>query len=76
MIGNTVNVHRLSVIRLAARLIDALVGMRPEEVALGLEQVRGETVVAVAVEVGQGRGHGRDRDPVGHGGRVVRHRVV
>ena len=39
---------------LAARLVDALVGVGAEVVALGLEQVRGQAAAAVAVEVGQG----------------------
>jgi hypothetical protein len=34
---------------LAPRLIDALVGVRAEEVPLGLQQVRGQTGGAVSV---------------------------
>jgi len=33
----------------ASRLVDALVGVRAEVIALGLEQVGGETIGAVAV---------------------------
>jgi len=40
----------------ASWLVDALVGVCAEVVALGLEQVGGETLGTVAVKEGQGRG--------------------
>ena len=44
---------------LAARLVDALVGVRAEEVALRLQQIRGQPRGAVAVVEGQRGGEGR-----------------
>ena len=43
-----------------ARLVDALVGVSAEVIALGLQQVRRQAVAAVAVVVGQRRGERRD----------------
>ena len=45
-----------------ARLVDAVVGVGAEVVALGLQQVGRQPVAAVAVVVGQGRGEGRRGD--------------
>lgn len=50
-----------------AFLIGTLVGMRPEVVALGLDQVSRQHFCAVAVVVGNGRREGRNRDTVLHG---------
>ena len=49
---------------LAARLVDALVGVGAEVVALGLQQVRGQPSRAVAVEEGE-RGRERRRRDAG-----------
>ena len=54
---------------LAARPVDALVGVGAKVVALGLEQVGRQPRVAIAVVVGQGAAKGRHRDAVGHRGR-------
>ena len=53
---------------LPARLVDALVGMGAEIVALGLEQVRREPRGAVAVVEGERRGEGRHGDAAAHRG--------
>ena len=45
-----------------AGLVGPLVGVRAEQVALGLDQVRREPLAAVAVVVGQGGREGRDGD--------------
>ena len=47
---------------LAARLVDTLVGVSPEIVALGLEQVGGEPVAAITVVIGKRGAHGRQGD--------------
>ena len=44
---------------LAARLVDALVGVRAEVVALRLQQIGGQPCGAVAVKEGQSGGEGR-----------------
>ena len=46
---------------LAAGLVDAFVGVRAEEVALGLKKVGGKAGRAVAVVVGEGGAEGRRR---------------
>mmetsp|Transcript_6976 Transcript_6976/g.13757 ORF Transcript_6976/g.13757 Transcript_6976/m.13757 type:complete len:138 (+) Transcript_6976:1987-2400(+) len=46
-------------------LVDAFVGVSPEEVALGLDQVCRQTGTAVLVVVGKGSRGGRDGDSVG-----------
>ena len=51
---------------LAARRVDALVGVRAEVIALGLEEVGGEPRRAVAVEVGQRAAEGGHGDAVPH----------
>lgn len=53
---------------LPARLVNALVGVGPEVVALGLHQVGGKGAAAVAVEVGQGAAEGRGPEAVQRGG--------
>jgi hypothetical protein len=50
---------------LAARLVEALVGMGAEVVALGLQQVGRQARAAVAVEVGQGRAEAGIGMPIG-----------
>ena len=54
--------------KLAAGLVDPLVGVSPEVVALGLEQIGGKTFAAVAVEVGQSAAEGGYRYTVSDGG--------
>ena len=54
----------LRVEELAFRLVQALVGVGTEEVALGLEEVGGEAFGAVAVVVAEGGGERRNRDAV------------
>src|SRR5438132_12960133 len=50
-----------------ARFVDTLVSVRAEEIALGLQQVRGQTRRAIAVEVGERRGKRWDRDTIFNG---------
>src|SRR5271157_3825888 len=45
-----------------ARFINSLVGMGAEIIALCLEQVRGQALLAIAIEVGQGRTERRNGD--------------
>src|SRR2546423_11458981 len=54
----------VSVNRALLRLVNAFVGMRAEEVALGLRQVLREIRRAVAVKVGEARRHGERRNAV------------
>src|SRR5213593_3075125 len=54
--------------KLAARLVDALVSVRAEVIALSLQQVGGQTFAAVAVEKSQRRAERRHRDPFPGGG--------
>ena len=49
---------------LAFRLVRALIGMRTEEVALGLQQIRRQTCRAVAVVVAEAGAERRNRDAV------------
>src|SRR5207248_8613261 len=51
-----------------SRLVDALIGMRAEEVALRLQQIRRQTRGTIAVEVGQGSAEGRRGHAVINGG--------
>ena len=46
---------------LAARLVDTLVGVRSEVIALRLQQIRGQPLCAIAIEKCQRRGEGRRR---------------
>lgn len=54
----------LGVEELAFGLVQALIGVSTEEVALGLQQVGRQTLGAVAVVVAQGGGEGRSGDAV------------
>jgi D-serine deaminase-like pyridoxal phosphate-dependent protein len=65
----TVNVWPLGVEPLAGGLVDALVRVGTEEVALGLQQVGRQAGAAQAVVVRQRRAEGRHRDAVSHGQR-------
>src|ERR1035441_2640002 len=49
----------VSVEELAARLIDAFISMRAEEIALGLQEVSGQARGAISVEERQRGGEGR-----------------
>jgi len=51
-----------------SRLVDALVGMRAEEIALRLQQIRRQTRGTIAVEVRQGSAEGRRGHAVINGG--------
>src|SRR5438552_14253951 len=51
-----------------SRLVDALIGMRAEEVALRLQQIRRQTRGTIAVEVRQGSAEGRRGHAVINGG--------
>ncbi len=47
---------------LATGSVDTLVGVSAKVVALGLDQIGGDTGAAVAIEIGQGSAHGRCGD--------------
>ena len=48
--------------KLTARLINAFVCMRAKIVALGLEQVSGQTLISVLIEKGESGAEGGNRD--------------
>jgi hypothetical protein len=54
--------------RLSGRgVVQALVGMRAEVIALSLEEVRGQTLAAVGIVKGQRRAEGGDRNALFRG---------
>src|SRR5690554_1380088 len=66
--GSSTSSGPVGVEELAARFVDALIGMGTKVVALGLQQVGGQAFTAVAIEIVEGGGNGGSGDAVHYSG--------